>query len=205
MVSSSQVPAQVQLRRIHQLQATTIVWMSVEAVASLFAAWRARSPALLAFGGDSCVELLSATVVLWRFRAPRVPSRAERSASRIAGILLFALVAYVSVVSILSLLGHSTPRPTYLGVVILIAATIVMPWLAIQKRELSAATGSAALRADAAQSGLCAYLSVIALLGLVVNAVWHVTWADPVAALAVTPLILWEGEEAIRGRACGCC
>ena len=205
MVSSSQISAQVQLRRIQQLQATTIVWMSVEAVASLFAAWRARSPALLAFGGDSCVELLSATVALWRFRAPLVPGRTERSASRIAGTLLFALVAYVSVVSVLSLLGHSTARPTYLGVVILIAATIVMPWLAIQKRELSAATGSAALRADAAQSGLCAYLSVIALLGLAVNAVWHATWADPVAALAITPLILWEGKEAIRGRACGCC
>jgi divalent metal cation (Fe/Co/Zn/Cd) transporter len=61
------------------------------------------------------------------------------------------------------------------------------------------------MRADAAQSGLCAYLSIIALVGLAVNAVWHVTWADPVAALAITPLIVWEGKEAIRGRACGCC
>lgn len=179
--------------------------MSVEAVVSLSAAWAARSPALLAFGGDSAIELLSAAVVLWRFRAHLAHSRAERNASRIAGGMLFALAAYVIVVSAMSLFGQNVPRPSYLGVAILIAAATIMPWLAKEKRKLSASTGSAALRADAAQSGLCAYLSLIALLGLAVDAVWHVTWADPVAALAITPLILWEGKEAIRGRACGCC
>ena len=80
-----------------------------------------------------------------------------------------------------------------------------MPWLAKQKRRLSAATGSAALKADAAQSALCAYLSLIALAGLAINAIWHVKWADPVAALAVLPLIVWEGQEAMRGKACRCC
>jgi divalent metal cation (Fe/Co/Zn/Cd) transporter len=105
----------------------------------------------------------------------------------------------------MSLLGHNAPRPTYLGIAILIAAAVIMPWLAREKRKLSATTGSAALRADAAQSGLCAYLSLVALMGLAVNAVWHVAWADPVAALALTPLIFWEGKEAINGKACGCC
>jgi len=205
MVSISQVSGQATLRRIQRIQAITIVWMSIEAGVSLSAAWMARSPALLAFGGDSAVELLSATVVLWRFRAHVVPGHAERIASRVAGALLFALAAYVALVAVMSLLGHNVPRPTYLGIAILIGAAIVMPWLASEKRKLSAATGSAALRADAAQSGLCAYLSVIALAGLTVYAIWHVGWADPIAALAVTPLILWEGKEAIRGKACGCC
>jgi divalent metal cation (Fe/Co/Zn/Cd) transporter len=205
MVSISQALEQNTLRRIQQIQVITIVWMSVEAGVSLSAAWMARSPALLAFGGDSAVELLSAVVVLWRFRAHAVSGHAERSASRIVGALLFALAAYVSVVSVMSLMGHNAPSPTYLGIVILIAAAAIMPWLAKEKRKLSAATGSAALRADAAQSGLCAYLSLIALIGLAVNAVWHITSADPVAALAVIPLIVWEGEEAIRGNACGCC
>jgi len=67
------------------------------------------------------------------------------------------------------------------------------------------ATGSAALRADAAQSVLCAYLSLIALVGLAINAIWTVKWADPVAALAVLPLIVWEGREAMRGKTCDCC
>jgi divalent metal cation (Fe/Co/Zn/Cd) transporter len=119
--------------------------------------------------------------------------------------LLLALAAYVIVVSVLTLLGYSEPKPTYLGIAVLIAAAMVMPWLAKEKRRLSAATASAALRADAAESALCAYLSLIALVGLGVNAIWHVAWSDPVAALVVTPLILWEGREAMRGRACGGC
>jgi len=205
MVSVSQVSGQNTLRGIQRIQAITIAWMSVEAGVSLSAAWTARSPALLAFGGDSAVELLSAAVVLWRFRAHVVPGHAERSASRLAGALLLALAAYVTTVSLTSLLGHNRPRPTDLGVIILIGAAIVMPWLAREKRKLSAATGSAALRADAAQSGLCAYLSLVALVGLAVNVVWHMAWADPVAALAVAPLILWEGKETMRGKACGCC
>lgn len=205
MVSISQAVDRNTIRRIQQIQTITIVWMSVEAGVSLSAAWVARSPALLAFGGDSAVELLSAAVVLWRFHAQLAQGRAERTASRIAGALLFALATYVIVVSATSLLGQNIPRPTYVGVGILIAAATIMPWLAKEKRKLSAATGSAALRADAAQSGLCAYLSLIALLGLAANAVWHIAWADPGAALAVTPFILWEGKEAIRGKACNCC
>ena len=171
---------------------------------SLFAAWRARSPALLAFGGDSAIELFSAVVVLWRFRASDARGDAERRAARVTGALLFALATFVLVTSVASLLGYSEPKPTILGIAILVAAAVIMPWFAKEKRRLSGATGSAALRADAAQSALCAYLSVIALAGLAVNAIWHVKWADPVASLVLLPLIVWEGREAMRGRTCGC-
>ncbi len=205
MASILPIAAQDTIRRIQRIQAITIVWMSVEAAVSLAAAWIARSPALLAFGGDSAVELLSAGVVLWRFRVHALQEHAERRAAKIAGALLFVLAAYVIVASALTLLRHSEPKPTYLGIAILMAASLIMPWLAKEKRKLSAAIGSAALRADAAESALCAYLSLIALAGLGVNAIWHVAWADPVAALAVTPLIVWEGREAVRGKSCGCC
>ena len=130
---------------------------------------------------------------------------AERRAARVAGGLLFALAVFVAVTSITSLLGYSEPKPTFLGIAILVAAAVIMPWLAKEKRRLSRATGSAALSADGAQSALCAYLSLIALAGLAVNAIWHVKWADPIAALAVLPLIVWEGREAMRGKVCGCC
>ena len=205
MASLQNIPTHVTIRRIQRIQAITIVWMTVEAAVSLSAAWIARSPALLAFGGDSAIELLSAIVVLWRFRGHSVQEHVERRASRIAGILLLALAAYVVGVSSLTLLGYTQAKATYLGIAVLIAAAAIMPWLAREKRRLSSATNSAALRADSAQSALCAYLSLIALLGLGVNAIWHVAWADPVAAVVVTPLIVWEGREAIRGRACGCC
>jgi divalent metal cation (Fe/Co/Zn/Cd) transporter len=205
MASVLQIASSDAIRRIQRVQTLTIAWMSVEAAVSLLAAWRAHSPALIAFGGDSAIELFSAVVVLWRFRASATHEHAEKRAARVAGTLLFVLAAYVAITSVASLLGCSEPKPTLLGIAILVSAATVMPWLAKEKRRLSGATGSAALRADAAQSALCAYLSLIALAGLTINAIWNIGWADPIAALAVLPLIVWEGREAMRGKACGCC
>src|SRR5215469_1254288 len=178
--------------------------MSIEAVVSLYAACRAKSPALLAFGGDSAIELLSAVVVLWRFRTNVAQDNVERKAAQLAGILLFALAACVVATSVTVLLGYSEPKPTLLGIVIMVAAAIGMPLLAKEKRQLSTLTDSGALRADAAESALCGYLSLIALVGLVVNAIWQVAAADSFAAIAIIPLIVWEGREALRGKVCGC-
>jgi divalent metal cation (Fe/Co/Zn/Cd) transporter len=205
MASVLQIAPPNAIRQIQRMQTVTIAWMSVEAAVSLFAAWRARSPAMLAFGGDSIIELFSAVAVLWRFRASDAHEDVEKRATRIAGTLLFALAAVVAASSVTSLLGYTEPKPTLLGIAVLVAAAVVMPWLAKEKRRLSGTTGSAALRADAAQSAMCAYLSLIGLAGLAINAIWHVEWADPIAALAVLPLIVWEGREALRGKACDCC
>jgi divalent metal cation (Fe/Co/Zn/Cd) transporter len=128
---------------------------------------------LLAFSGDSAVELASAVIVLWRFHTSATQERAERRAARIAGVLLFVVAACVVGTSVMALLGYNEPQPTFLGIAILVAAAVVMPSLAKEKRRLAAATGSAALRADAVQSAVCAYLSLIALTGLAINAIWH--------------------------------
>jgi divalent metal cation (Fe/Co/Zn/Cd) transporter len=98
--------------------------------------------------------------------------------------------------------GGDSAIELLLGIVLLVVAAIGMPWLARQKRRLSRATGSAALRADAAESALCGYLALIALSGLIVNAIWGVEWADPLAALGLVPLILREGWEAMKGKPC---
>jgi divalent metal cation (Fe/Co/Zn/Cd) transporter len=116
--------------------------------------------------------------------------------------LLFVLAAFVAIASVLMLLGHIQARPSTIGIVLLILAAVVMPWLAKQKRQLSAATASAGLRADAAESAVCGYLALIALAGLAVNAIWGVRWADPVAALVLLPLIVREGWEAMKGKPC---
>ena len=190
------------VRRVHRVQAITVAWMSAEAAVSLFAAWRARSPALLAFGGDSAIELASAVVVLWRFRANAASEGIERRAAQIAGVLLFALAVTVIATSVMACLGYSEARPSLLGISILIAATVFMPLLAREKRRLSGLTGSAALRADATESAVCGYLAVIALAGLAVNAIWGVKWADPLAALALLPLIVHEAWETMKGKPC---
>jgi divalent metal cation (Fe/Co/Zn/Cd) transporter len=190
------------LQRIIWIQTLTLVWMSVEALVSLGAAWMARSPALLAFGGDSAVELLSASIVFWGFYSPSQREHGEERTSKIAGGLLFVLAAFVVTASALTLWGHVEARPSRIGIALLVLAAVIMPWLAAQKRQLSITTASAALRADAAESAVCGYLALIALAGLIVNAVWKVSWADPVAALALLPLIVREGWEARKGKPC---
>jgi divalent metal cation (Fe/Co/Zn/Cd) transporter len=143
--------------------------------------------------------------VLWRFRPTAAYEEAEKRAARVAGAVLFALAAYVAVSSALSLLGYSRPKPSLVGIAILVAALAIMPWFAREKRRLSAAAGSVALRADAAPSALCAYLSFIALAGLAVSAIWQIAWADPVAAVLIIPMVLRRGSQAIRGKPCLCC
>jgi divalent metal cation (Fe/Co/Zn/Cd) transporter len=187
-------------RRVLQLQVLTIVWMTVEAVVSLGTAWRSHSPALFAFGGDSLIELLSAAVVFWRFRFELNEARA----ARIAGVLLFALAGLVMLTSVLNFLGYREAQRSLVGIGILLAAAVVMPWLASRKRHLAAVTSSTALKADAAQSGLCGYMAWIALIGLAGNAVWGKSWADPVAALVLIPFIVREAWTAVRGSRFGC-
>ena len=187
-------------RRIVQLQVLTIVWMTVEALVSLGAAWRAQSPALFGFGGDSLIELLSATIVLWRFRFGLNESRA----ARIVGVLLVVLAGLVILTSISNLLGYREARPSFLGIGVLLGAAIVMPWLARQKRRLASIASSAALKADGTQSALCGYMAWIGLIGLGANAVWGKSWIDPVAAVALIPLIVTEGWRAVRDSRLGC-
>ena len=193
------------LRRVVRLQVLTIAWMSVEAVVAVAAAWTARSPALLGFGGDSAIELFSAIAVLWRFRSRSDSADAEKLAARVAGGLLFIVAAFVTFSSGLSLLGYREPQPSLTGIILLIVAAIGMPWLASQKRKLATQVASASLRADATESALCGYLSLIALVGLLTNVIFRAPWADAIAALALVPLIAREGWEAIHASRRCCC
>src|SRR5712691_929462 len=153
---------------IRRVQWLTVGRMTIEVGVALVAALRARSVALAAFGADSAIELLSAAVVLARFHS--TSRLTEKSAGKITGWLLVALGAYITVQSLYTLtLARLKPEPSYLGIGLLLVAAVVMPWLARRKRQLGIAMNSAALRADAAQSSICAYLSWIALAGLLLN------------------------------------
>jgi divalent metal cation (Fe/Co/Zn/Cd) transporter len=191
-------------KQILSLQLITILWMCAEAAIALFAALRAHSVALLGFGADSGIELVSAFVVFLRFK--NISHIDEKRAARINGLLLFALAAFILGSSFLAFTNpRFRPEPSYLGIALLVAAAIVMPWLSTQKRTLAAKTNSGSLKADAVQSSMCAYLAWIALGGLVVNAVFKISWADPIAALLLVPMILREGSEAMQGKSCCDC
>jgi len=185
------------------LQTITLLWMLVECAVSVWAAFTAHSPALLAFGSDSLVELLSATVVLLQW-TPRF-SLSERAAARAASVLLYALTCIVAIIAALSILLRRPPETSCPGMVITAAALIAMPILALLKRREARRTGNVALAADAVQSATCAWLAAITLAGLALNALFHIAWSDSLAALAAVPLLLREARSAWKGHACGCC
>lgn len=189
-------------RMVLWLQGVTLAWMLAECAISLYAASTARSTALLAFGGDSLVELLSASVALLSFMPSSIT---KKQASRWAGMLLFLLAGVVALTAILSLRHALGPDTSRSGIAVTIAALVVMPFLAWLKRRAAQTTGSRALRADAAQSATCAYLAAITLAGLGINAAFHISWIDSAAALAALPVLIIEGRKAMRNESCCCC
>jgi len=187
---------------IRRLQIITISWMCVELLVALVSGIRAHSVALMAFAGDSGVELLSAIVVLVRFR---LGPGAEAKAARINAVLLYVVAAYVVLTSVISLASERLkPQPSLVGIGLLVAAATIMPILGAAKKRLAKSTGSSALWADAAQTNICAYMSWIALAGLLLNATLHLSWADSVAAILLLPPIVHEANEARRGESCEC-
>lgn len=201
--ASACAPKALPRTRVFWLQGFTLAWMLVEFGVSAYAAITAHSPAMLAFGSDSLVELLSASVVLLQW-VPGVRI-SERKASRTASVLLFFLAFLVAVVALGSLVLKLRPETSCAGIGITIAALLAMPILAWLKRREARRSGNTALAADAAQSAACAYLALIALLGLVANAWFHIAWLDSVAALAAIPILIREGLSAWKEQFCGCC
>jgi divalent metal cation (Fe/Co/Zn/Cd) transporter len=203
--------------RLILLQSLTLAWMFLECAVALFSAARAHSPALLAFGSDSLIELLSASLVLLAL-APRFQLN-RQPIDRASAILLFLLAAVVGLTSILAFAGKVRPEASPPGIAITAVALVVMPLLAWQKRKLALrlrpdgrllpgtllAPAANALAADAVQSAACAYLALITLAGLGLNAGFHLAWADSLASLVAVPILIVEGRRALAGHSCGCC
>jgi divalent metal cation (Fe/Co/Zn/Cd) transporter len=189
------------VRRGIALEIFTVSWMTVEAAVAVVAGVAAGSVALLAFGIDSVIEFVAALAVLQTFRAEQAgrPGRSEQRALRIIGATFFLLAAYIVADSGYTLIAASRPEGSLPGVAVSAAALVVMPGLSALKRRTGARLGSQMLVADAAESLFCAYLSATVLVGLLLNAAFTWWWADPIAALAVVPLVIKEGLEAFEG------
>ncbi len=192
------------VRRGRRLEYLTIAWNSLEAVASIGAGLLAGSIALVGFGVDSVIETSSGAILLWRLRDGERGEARERIALKLVGIGFLLLAAYVAFDAVKSLLMREPPEASYIGIGIAAVSLIVMPLLARAKRQVAVQLNSRAMQADSRQTDLCAYLSAILLAGLVLNALFGLWWADPVAGLVMTPIIAKEGIEALRGEACGC-
>jgi len=188
-------------RRIRIVVAITISWNVVEAVVALIAGGAASSAALIGFGLDSVVEVLSAAAVAWQFAAPD-PQRRERTALRVIAVSFFALATYVTVDAGLSLAGLREPEASTAGIVLASLSLAVMPFLSWFERRTGRELGSASAVADSKQTLICSYLSAALLAGLLMNSLFGWTWADSLAALVIAAFAIREGLEAWSGDAC---
>jgi divalent metal cation (Fe/Co/Zn/Cd) transporter len=188
-------------RRIRWVVAATISYNVIEAVIALTAGAAASSTALIAFGLDSIVEVLSAAAVAWQFSA-RDPEAREKVALRVIAFSFFALAAYVVVDTALSLFGGREAEHSTVGIVLAAVSLVVMPALSWFERRTGRELGSATAVADSKQTLLCAYLSGALLLGLLLNTLFGLAWADSIAALVIAGWAIKEGVEAWRGDAC---
>jgi divalent metal cation (Fe/Co/Zn/Cd) transporter len=179
----------------------------LEGLVAVVAGLLARSISLVGFGIDSFIEVTSASVLLWRMSVDADIARRERNerlSLKIVGSCFLALSAYIGYESVADLVRRQAPEHSLPGIVLACVSLLVMPLLSRGKRKVGSALGSAAMHADATQTDFCVYLSAILLVGLLLNALFGWWWADPVAALAMVPLIAKEGFDGLRGEGCRC-
>jgi divalent metal cation (Fe/Co/Zn/Cd) transporter len=197
-----------ELQRGILLEYLTVAWNLIEGIVAVASGAASGSIALVGFGIDSFIETSSGGVLLWRLRAEHHghdAEQVERKALKLVGVSFMLLAAYVAFESVKSLIEREVPERSVVGIAIAVLSLIAMPWLAYQKRKTAGNLGSAALKADSRQTSLCAYLSLILLAGLLLNALAGWWWADPVAGLCMVPIIVKEGREALRGETCSDC
>lgn len=191
--------------RARRLEYFTIGWNSLEGVIGIVAGAMAGSIALVGFGVDSFIEVVSGSALLWRIAADADVHRrehAEHLARRIVGAGFVALAAYVTVEALRDLADGVAPEHSLPGIVLACAALVVMPILSRAKQRIGHALQSDALCADAKQATFCTYLSAILLGGLLLNSLWGLWWADPTAGLVMVPIIAREGVEGLRAKRC---
>ena len=192
------------VRRGLQLNYLTIAYNVLEAVVSLVAGFLAGSVALVGFGFDSVIEVTASGAAQWRLRTDLDPvrrERVERVTLRVIGWCFLTLAVYVATDSAKSLWLRERPDRSVIGIAILSLSVVIMPLLARAKGSVARSLASRALKSEATQTSLCAYLSAVALAGVALNATLGWWWADPVSALAMVPIMIREGFDGIRGQA----
>lgn len=202
--SSGVIRSRSLLTQARLAQWITVGWMIAEGAVGVGAGVAAHSVALTAFGVDSFVELFSSIVVLRRLlerteteeRGSRNPG--ERNASKLVGYALYALVAYIAVSAGVSLIFRIEPQGSPAGIALTVSSLAIMAVLWRWRLGLARKLGSPALQGDAACSVVCIYLAAVALGGLLLNQLFGLWWADPLAGLALVWWIRGEAREAVE-------
>ncbi|KRB48377.1 hypothetical protein ASG96_15530 [Terrabacter sp. Soil810] len=189
------------VRRARLLAGASVAYNVVEAVVAIGSGRIADSTALVGFGLDSTVEVMSGLVILWQFGHP-VPEEREHLARRLIAVSFFALAAYVTVESVRAVVTREQSDTSVVGIALAALSLAVMPLLSHWQRRTGRELGSGAVVADGTQTLLCTYLSAVLLVGLLANALLGWWWLDPVAALVIAAVAVREGRSNWRGDAC---
>ncbi|KGM13036.1 cation transporter [Cellulomonas bogoriensis] len=189
-------------RRVGLIVTATISYNVIEALVAIPAGAAASSAALIGFGLDSIVEVLSAAAIAWQLAGGRDPREREHVTLRLIAFSFFGLAVFVSIDAMRSLAGHGEPEHSTVGLVLACVSLVVMPALSLLERRTGRELGSAAVVADSKQTMICAALSAVLLAGLVLNSAFGLWWADPVGALVIPAVATREGIEALRGDTC---
>lgn len=205
LARSSEAAIDPYLRRARCVEFLTIAWNIFEALGAVISGLIAGSVALVGFGFDSVIELISGLALLWRLADGVEAERRERLALKIVGVCFFALAAYLAGDSLHKLLSREVAQQSPFGIVVAAASLVAMPLLARAKRNVARQINSAAMHADSRQTDFCGYLAAVTLGALLLNSIFHWWWADPAAALVMVPLIAREGWDALRGKTCCDC
>lgn len=193
-------------KRARQLAWGGNAWHVVEFAIAVGAGIAAGSVALIGFGADSLIEALAGSVIVWLFTSGRGESQfAERRAQQLIAASYFLLTAYILVESLRDLVGGHHPQTSWVGIGLAAFTAPTMPLLARAKRQVGRKLNSAATVAEAEQNQICAYLSISLLIGLLLNALAGLWWADPAAALVIAAVAAREGRESWKGESCECC
>jgi divalent metal cation (Fe/Co/Zn/Cd) transporter len=189
-------------RRVRLVVAAALAYNAVEAVVALSAGVAASSSALIGFGLDSVVEVLSAAAIAWQFAGGSDHEDREHRALRVVAFSFFALAAVVAADALRALLSSGEAEHSSVGIVLASVSLAVMPGLAWFERRTGRELGSASVVADSKQLLVCSALSAVLLVGLVLNSALGWSWADPVAALVIAAVAVREGRAALRGDTC---
>jgi divalent metal cation (Fe/Co/Zn/Cd) transporter len=184
-------------RRARRLEFGTTGWNSLEAVVAISTGLASHSLALVAFGLDSCVEVLASVVVLWHLGGATEaadPARAQR-AVRLIAVAFGVLGAGLVVQAVRSVATRSVSEPSGVGIVFMAATVAVMIGLARGKRRTGLALDSRPLLANASMTLIDGCLAAGVLVALVADRLVGWWWADPLAAGVVGIIALNEARE----------
>jgi divalent metal cation (Fe/Co/Zn/Cd) transporter len=179
-----------------------VCWSVAAGITSLVVGIEAGSLSLGGLGASVLIDVISSSVLIWRFRRERnageFPEEAERRAQVVAALGLLAIGVVLAITAVQHLIAGSRPSTPTFALALAAANLIVLPLLARWKYRVADEVSSPALRTDAHITMVGTATSALTLAGLGLDRVFGWWWADAVAALVIAAVAADQGRRSLR-------